>query len=188
MNNQPSIIKYGSVPPPWNSINFLIELSRSVSSLCKLTETPHLKVFAKVSQPVTFASDRLLVRVMIDNIVFSAIHDTKNREVPLLDIEIWLDEMFAHLEVKKKMPKEIGGREKSTLAGYFFRSFVYERRYNFGLTPVENAINALQGKMEVRHEGSELLLSIHIPNRADFGSASSSSQVSFSPHPSKYNQ
>lgn len=188
MNNQPGIVKYGSVPPPWKSINFLIELSRSVSSLCKLTETPHLKVFARVSQPLTFASDRLLVRVVIDNIVFSAIHDTKNSEVPLLDIEIWVDEMFAHLEVKKKMPKEIGGRKKSTLAGCFFRSFVYERKYNFGVTPVENAIHALQGKMEVVHEGSDLLLSIHIPNCADFGSASPSSKVSFSAHPSRYNQ
>lgn len=188
MNKQPGIIKYGSVSPPWKSVNFLIELTRSVSSLCKLTETPHLRVFAKVSQPLTFASDRLLIRVLIDNIVFSAIHDTKNREVPLLDIEIWVDETFAHLEVKKKMPKEIGGREKSALTRYFFRNFVYERKYNFGLNPVENALHAMKGKMEVGHEGSDLLLSIHIPNHAGFGSVSPPSQVSFSSHPSRHNQ
>jgi len=188
VNSQPSIAKYGSVSPPWKPVNFLVEISRSVSRICRLTETPQLKVFARVSQPVTFASDRLLVRLLFDNIVFTAIHDTKSKEIPLLDIGVWLDEVSAHMEVKKKMPKETEGREKTTLAAYFFRSFVYERKYNFGRMPVENALNALQGKMEVQRSDSDLLLSVHIPNRAEFDSTASSSQVSLLPYQTKYTQ
>lgn len=187
MNSLPSISKQGKISPPWKSINFLAELNRSVNRLCKLTETPHLQVTVKVSQPVTFASDRLLIRVLLDNIVFTAIHNTAHGEVPLLDIAIWVDEIFAHLEVKREMPEKIRNRKKLPLAEHFFRSFMYERKYNFGLSRVEKAIYTLQGKMEVQQAGTELMLILHMPNQADFGHSSASAQAPVSSYQSKYN-
>lgn len=171
MNNLPGIIKNGLVTPPWKTINFLVELNRSVSRLCKLTDTPQFQVSAKVSQPVTFASDRILIRVLIDNIIFTAVHNTNSNYEgsPLLDIGIWLDEMSAHLEVKKELFEVTAKKsQKRTLFNSFFRSFKYERKYNFGAALVENAINALQGKMEIHCSDSNLVLHIHIPNRAEF--------------------
>jgi hypothetical protein len=168
------------VSQPWIPVYFLVEINHSVSKLCRLTETPHLKVFAKVSEPVTFASDGPLVRVLLDNIVFTAIHNKVHEEVPLLDISVWVDEAFAHIEVKKEVSKKsIEGRHSSVYE-QFFRSFVYERKYNFGVAPVVKALEALKGKMEYQVSESELLLTLHMPNQANFGPADSS-QISYYP-------
>jgi hypothetical protein len=171
VNSLPRINKSGTVSQPWVPVYFLVEINHSVSKLCKLTETPHLKVFAKVSEPVTFASDCLLIRVLMDNIVFTAIHNKVHEDVPLLDISVWVDEAFAHIEVRKEVSKNSKEGRHSSVYEQFFRSFVYERKYNFGVAPVAKALKALKGKMEYQLSDSELLLTLHMPNRADFDPA-----------------
>jgi hypothetical protein len=174
VNSQPRINKSGTVSPPWIPVYFLVEINHSVSKLCRLTETPHLKVFAKVSEPVTFASDSLLTRVLIDNIVFTAIHNKVDEEVPLLDISVWVDETFAHIEVKKEISENSIESRHASVYEQFFRNFIYERKYNFGVAPVVKVLEALKGKMECQASGSELLLTLHMPNQANFGAANSS--------------
>jgi len=169
VNSLRHIKKPGTVSQPWIPIYFLVEINHSVSKLCRLSETPHLKVFAKVSEPVTFASDGLLVRVLVDNIVFTAIHNKVQEEVPLLEISVWVDEAFAHIEVRKEVSKNSTEGRHSSVYEQFFRNFVYERKYNFGVAPVVKALEALKGKMECQLSASELLLTLHMPNQPDFG-------------------
>jgi len=184
VDNQPVIIKHGAASRPWKPINLFVELNRSVNRLCKLTDTLHLQVYSKVSQPVTFTSDRLLIRSVIDNIVFTAIHDTEQHEVPLLDIAMWVDKNFAHIEVKKTMPRIIPTSKKNVYE-HFFRSFVYGRKYNFGIAAVKNAIGALKGSMEVSVLTSELLLTIHLANHASLSASSEAVAASPSAYPAK---
>lgn len=136
-----------------------------------------------MSEPVTFASDGLLVRVLLDNIVFTAIHNKVQEDVPLLDISVWVDKSFAHIEVKKEVSKNSIEGKHSSVYEQFFRNFVYERKYNFGVAPVVKALEALKGKMECQLSASELLLTLHMPNQADFGPADSP-QTSYHPFPS----
>ena len=174
MKSLPHIHKSGTVSDPWASVYFLVEINRSVRRMCRLTQTPRLKVFAKVSEPVAFASNCLLVRVLIDNIVFTAIHDNASEDTPKLDVSVWVDEGFAHLEVKREVPKFIIAGRESSVNEQFFRSFIYKRKYNFGVAPVAKALETLKGTMECQLSGPELLLTLHLPNRATFRQTSSS--------------
>jgi PAS domain S-box-containing protein len=160
-----SISRNNRVNDKFEKINFMLEVSNSVSNFYHVSDTKDLEIICKVKQPVAFFSDMTRVRIVLNNLISNAIkYRSYDRERYFVNITAEVDEEKAVVIIEDN-GEGIPDEKLPKVFDMFFRATESSEGSGLGLYIVKNVLEKLKGKVNViSKENVGTTFSFEIPN------------------------
>lgn len=158
-----SISRNSRINDPYVFINFLVEINNSITNFYHASVNKNLHISTKVFQPVDFIGDLTRIRIILNNLISNAIkYRSYKREISYIEIAVHVNEKEA-LFVIEDNGEGIPEASLSSIFDMFVRASETGEGSGLGLYIVKDAIEKLDGKIEVKSEidiGTKFQLSI----------------------------